>query len=105
MRLWYFLKHRKVIPYKYSILDNPIAFAKESHKHYRGHRRIRFTKTKSGFVSTVFLGLDHNYREGKPITFETAFFKGDKVVMMERVVAHRMALKCHQSFTEKYKHD
>lgn len=105
MRLWYFMKNRKPIPYKHDLIENPKAFRKESYKHRRSRNRIRFTKTKNGFISTVFLGVDHNHRGGEPITFETAFFKGDSVVMMERVSKHREALKCHQSFTEKYKHD
>jgi hypothetical protein len=40
-------------------------------------RRVARTKLESGFeVSTVFLGLDHNFfGEGPPILFETMIFR------------------------------
>lgn len=44
------------------------------------YKVISQTTTKSGkWVSTVWLGLDHQYGEGKPLIFETMVFpkKGD----------------------------
>ena len=39
-------------------------------------RRIAFTDTGDGEVSTVFLGLDHNFcGKGPPILFETLIFR------------------------------
>lgn len=41
-------------------------------------RRVGLTKVGKIEVSTVFLGLDHNYsHEGSPILFETMVFGGD----------------------------
>lgn len=39
-------------------------------------KRVGWTETKLFIVSTVFLGLDHNYsRRGQPILFETMTFE------------------------------
>jgi hypothetical protein len=34
-------------------------------------RKILHTRVKGGFVSTVFLGLDHNFGDGPPLLWET----------------------------------
>ena len=42
-------------------------------------RRVARTEIGSvGFVSTVFLGLDHSFGEGRPVLFETMSFIGDE---------------------------
>lgn len=39
-------------------------------------RRVKLTKLRLHYVSTVFLGLDHNFNpNGKPLLFETMVFK------------------------------
>lgn len=41
------------------------------------HRRVAATVLSGGVrVSTVFLGLDHNWGEGPPALFETMIFEG-----------------------------
>lgn len=44
-------------------------------------RRVAFTKTANGDVSTVFLGMDHQLGYGPPLVFETlvtgGVFDGD----------------------------
>jgi hypothetical protein len=37
-------------------------------------RRVAFTEVPGGVVSTVFLGLDHNFGDGPPLLFETMSF-------------------------------
>jgi hypothetical protein len=40
-------------------------------------RRVEYTTLPSGTeVSTVFIGLDHSFREGPPVLFETLVFGG-----------------------------
>lgn len=41
------------------------------------NRVVTQTTTEHFFVSTVFLGLDHNFSGGAPITFETMIFKSN----------------------------
>ena len=41
----------------------------------RENRRVDFTETDKGFVSTVFLGLDHSFFDySLPLLFETMIF-------------------------------
>lgn len=40
------------------------------------NRRIARTKVGSAEVSTVFLGLNHNWGDGPPLIFETMVFGG-----------------------------
>jgi hypothetical protein len=39
-------------------------------------RRVAFTTTRTAEVSTVFLGLNHQYGSGPPLLFETMIFGG-----------------------------
>lgn len=45
------------------------------------NRRVALTELEDGtFISTIFLGLDHNFwAEGPPILFETMIGKEDKL--------------------------
>jgi len=49
------------------------------------------------FVSTVFLSLDHNYREGEPILFETMIFGGEHDQYQERCCTYDEAVKMHET--------
>lgn len=40
------------------------------------HRTVAVTQFPGGYVSTVFLGLDHNWGPGPPLLFETMIFGG-----------------------------
>jgi hypothetical protein len=42
----------------------------------RAKRRVALTEEGDIAVSTVFLGLDHNWGEGPPLLFETMIFGG-----------------------------
>lgn len=39
-------------------------------------RHVRKTRVRGYEISTVFLGLDHNYGDGEPLLFETLVFGG-----------------------------
>jgi hypothetical protein len=47
-------------------------------------RRIAHDRIEDVLVSTVFLGLDHNFGRGRPILFETLVFGGPLDGTMER---------------------
>ena len=51
-------------------------------------------------ISTVFLGLDHNWSEkGPPLLFETAMREGDhKWMVMERYSTWERALEGHREY-------
>lgn len=57
------------------------------------------------WVSTVWLGLNHSFGEGKPLIFETMVFpkKGDYADLeMERYSTLERAEKGHQKLVNKY---
>jgi hypothetical protein len=66
--LFYILKNKNPIP-----AINSITFAKYFEK---ANRHVADTKIGKIRVSTVFLGLDHQFGEGPPILFETMVFGG-----------------------------
>ena len=47
-------------------------------------------------ISTVFLGLDHNFGAGKPLLFETMIFGGKHDGYQERYSTYKEAEKGHQ---------
>jgi hypothetical protein len=55
----------------------PISNILEWAKWYETHNRtVEKTEIRGIIISTVFLGIDHNYsKEGNPILFETMIFK------------------------------
>jgi len=69
------------VMYKYYVLKghivvqttNAITFGKfmESQS-----RRVAETKTNNAYISTVFLGIDHQFGDGPPLVFETMVFGG-----------------------------
>ena len=67
-------------------------------------------KTEIGkiLISTVFLGVNHNYSGGEPILFETMIFNDDtEYEYQERYSTYQKALeghkKCCQMIMDKYK--
>jgi hypothetical protein len=60
-------------------------------------RRIALTEKDGIQVSTVFLGLDHNFGfSGEPVLFETMIFGGDHDGYQERYTELDEALKGHE---------
>lgn len=71
-------------------------------------RRVRRKAIGVYWISTVFLGLDHNYsREGSPILFETMIFsdtfEDSDLDYCERCSTWREALKMHRDAIEHVK--
>lgn len=71
------------------------------------NRRVASTDIEGMRISTVFLGLDHNWSGGRPILFETMVFdQNNNDVYMERYHTWEEAEAGHQaiclSFKEKF---
>lgn len=58
----------------------------------RAQRVVAQTSVGNAFVSTVFLGLDHQWGNGPPVLYETMAFVDDKGVEEERY--HTAAEAC-----------
>lgn len=48
------------------------------------------------YISTVFLGLDHSWNEGKPVLWETMIFGGEHDQYMDRYSSVEGALQGHE---------
>lgn len=68
-------------------------------------RRVALTKiTEDVEVSTVFLGLDHNFGDGgEPVLFETLVFGGTMDGYMDRYTNWIEAEQGHQAIVDKVK--
>jgi len=53
------------------------------------------------FVSTVFLGLDHQFGQGPPVLWETLVFGGSLDGEMDRYTSRAAALAGHQRMCER----
>ena len=60
------------------------------------NRKLKRSEFEGGYVSTVFLGLDNNFRGGPPILWETMVFGGGLDGEMERYETREEALKGHE---------
>ena len=60
-------------------------------------RTVARTELSSGcVVSTVFLGIDHNFRDGDPVLWETMMFGGNYDLACDRYRAKDDALVGHE---------
>lgn len=60
-------------------------------------RQIARTEVGIATVSTVFLGIDHQWADGPPILFETMIFGGEHEGWQERYVTWEDAERTHES--------
>jgi hypothetical protein len=60
------------------------------------HRRVALDKKYGIIVSTVFLGLDHNWGGGPPLLFETMIFGGRHDDYQERYSTWDEAVEGHK---------
>ena len=77
--------------------DNLLQWARWMEDH---DRVVARTKIDEILVSTVFLGLDHNFDGGTPILFETMVFGGPLNEHMVRYTGWKQALAGHQRVLE-----
>lgn len=65
-------------------------------------RQVAFTEIRPGlFVSTVFLGMDHNFGDGPPLLFETMTFDGGSEINCERTSTWVEAELAHMTEVER----
>ena len=63
-------------------------------------RVLAQTDTTEGFVSTVFLGLDHSFGSGPPVLWESLVFGGARDGWMDRYTSREDALLGHRFMVE-----
>ncbi|MCB1712828.1 MAG: hypothetical protein KDH96_10220 [Candidatus Riesia sp.] len=95
----YILRNKKVVP-----VDDLLKWAEEFETQ---DRRVRLTKLPGGYrVSTVFLGIDHQWGDGPPLVFETMVFgpKGWGEMDMDRYSTWDEAVSGHKAMVERWKY-
>lgn len=60
-------------------------------------RKIKRTEVGDSVISTIFLGLDHNYGDGAPLLFETMIFGGPHDGEMDRYSTYEEAIIGHNN--------
>jgi len=68
-------------------------------------RRVARTKVPGGLVSTVFVGMNHQFGDGPPLIFESMFFGNDgepEEEDQERYSTEAEALAGHARMVKKY---
>jgi hypothetical protein len=93
---WYVLKDREPVP-----TDD----IREWGRMYKSdNRHVALDDIDGVKVSTVFLGLDHNWAdEGPPVLFETMVFGGPLDMEMDRYCTWDEAEKGHAAMVERVK--
>ncbi len=67
------------------------------------NRIVKYEVLHNGYrVSTVFLGLDHNFMGGKPLLFETMVFGSDGELDMKRYATWKEAETGHKIMVGKW---
>jgi hypothetical protein len=72
----------------------------------RTYKRVEFTDLGDYRVSTVWLGLNHNFGDGEPLIFETMVFHKDKGWEdqdMDRYPTEAEALEGHRQMVERWR--
>lgn len=64
-------------------------------------RRVAKTMIGEVMVSTVFLGLDHRFGEGRPLWFETMVFGGEHDDELERYTTVEESRLGHERWVDK----
>ena len=66
-------------------------------------KRVAYTDIPGkGYVSTVWMGLDHNFRDGPPLIFESMYFGGGDEEDQERYSTEAEALAGHERMVKKH---
>src|SRR5215831_16300125 len=95
-------------PLWYDRNGDPLNETPESLLRNQNYKRVDETTLPNGmWVSTVWLGLDHNFsNQGPPLIFETMVFKSKTdmtEIDMDRYATEADAIVGHQLMVEKYK--
>lgn len=86
-------------------INNPVEWGKwyerSSVPQVPGSRIVAQQNVGGLFVSTVFLGIDHNFGgKGGPVLWETMVFRGTEVVHQDRYTTRQDAEAGHQAALE-----
>lgn len=73
--------------------ENMIEWSKYMSEH---DRAVKFSKFENASVSTVFLGLDHQFGDGEPLVFETMIFGGEHDLYQDRYATWDEAVEGHK---------
>ena len=65
--------------------------------------QVARTEIGAGVVSTIFLGLDHNWFGGPPLLFETMVFVDEKAVFQKRCSTWMEAEAQHKRVVEEWR--
>jgi len=88
------------------VIEEPDLYVWGRWMEQRDARRVARTELENGVViSTVFLGLDHNFGEGPPLLFETMVFLSNSnggEDYMERYETYAQAEAGHEKAVKKY---
>ncbi len=69
----------------------------------KDNRRIKLTKLSNEIdVSTVFLSIDHDFSDNKPILFETMIFGGNRDEECDRYSTLDESLKGHNKIVKEF---
>jgi hypothetical protein len=71
----------------------------------KGLRTVARDNIGKILISTVFLGLDHNWGDGNPILYETMIFGGKHDEYQERYCTKEEALEGHKKAVRMVKDD
>lgn len=70
----------------------------------RPNKMVEFTDCQDGgYVSTVFLGLDHSFHIGDPVVFESMYFVGNHGTDQQRYKTWEEALAGHHLLVARHK--
>ncbi len=92
----YYLKGKECIP-----IENPDDVLQWAKAFEQNNRILQQDTIGDVFVSTVFLGLDHQYDEGPPLLFETMTFKNGSSKDMKRYSTYDEAILGHRETLKK----
>jgi hypothetical protein len=70
-------------------------YGDEFKTHWKTSKRVGRTRVGNVEVSTVWLGLDHDFRTGVPIIFETMTFGDPWANEMDRYSTEEQAMRGH----------
>lgn len=94
MAYYYILKDKKPVP-----VDDSLIWAEQFKRNNRTVKIDRFENADI-LISTVFLGINHSFNDGKPILFETMVFGGKYDYYQKRYSTWEQAEKGHSKVLE-----
>ena len=95
MRGYYILKNKKAVQVN-NLTEWATQFGKQN-------KRVAKDTINGVDISTMFLGLDHQYGKGKPLLFETMVFGGELDQKQERYSTWEEAEIGHKIMIKKVK--